>query len=989
MRNYYYAIIFAFFLMLISTASAKDYYIAANGNNANSGLTATSPWQTISKLNASFGIIAAGDNIYFRRGDTFYGVIVVGKSGAASKPITFSAYGTGAKPVITGFVRASSWVAVSNGVYQTYVPGAKTSLNMVTMNNVPKALGRYPNANAANGGYLNYESFSGSTSITDNQLTSTTNWTGAEVVVRKKLWVLDRCKITAHSGTKLTFTNTNSSTYTGNAGYGYFIQNDARTLDQLGEWYYKPSTKYLQMYFGTASPGAYTIKVSTIDTLVRLASRSYINFNNLVFEGANGNALYATAGGFINIQNCDFINAGVGAINIQSASNILIENTTTNHILSNAIIVRSSKVSNVTIRGCTVKNTATLAGMGLSGGNSYKGINVYVLSNTLVEYNRVDTTGYVAIEFQGSNLTIRNNVVNYFDFVKDDGGGIYTYSSGTDANPGPTYTNRVVSSNIVMNGAGAPFGRNSSTLFVSGIYLDGRTMNVSLLNNTVFNNGKNGIHCSNPNTITIKGNTSFNNLNAMSIMRWASVGDVRGLTIRNNTFYPKINTQRGFYYTNSGINQPATTSTKTAITNLGSIDSNTYSMINPTSFNFEIYTTTGGSLIQTSPLSLEGWRSNSTHDMKGKKPATLPVSYKLGSLVGANKIANGTFTSGISGLTIFGSSVLGSWDNTGKISGGALKISFSSPVANRYNLVHGPIGAVSAAKKYVLRFSTYGTTQQGIVRAYIRKTTSPYNNLVATQTKSFGTGRMDHEFLFNAPTTATAGNFVIELEQNSGTTYLDNIAFYEATASVYDPASQIRFEYNATKVAKTIALDTKYTAVNGTVYSGSVTLQPFTSIILVKDPSTTTALARVASTDSAVIDSTLSSTQDSTAIFSEPINISETIAADSLSNTDSTGATADTALVARSAPVVTTNRTLQLNAYPNPSANEFNLTLQGGSTDKVTIMVYTFDGRMVFKTVGLSNSRYSFGNNFAPGIYILKVIQGNNIQTLKVVKAGN
>ena len=73
-------------------------------------------------------------------------------------------------------------------------------------------------------------------------------------------------------------------------------------------------------------------------------------------------------------------------------------------------------------------------------------------------------------------------------------------------------------------------------------------------------------------------------------------------------------------------------------------------------------------------------------------------------------------------------------------------MTFSTPVANKYSFIHSGIGAVSSAKKYVLRLSTYGTTQQGIVRAYIRKSTSPYNNLVATQTKSFGIGRTDHEF---------------------------------------------------------------------------------------------------------------------------------------------------------------------------------------------------------------------------------------------------
>lgn len=991
--------IFLYFMALFVgasfSASAKNYYVAANGNNNNNGTSASTPWQTISKVNASFGIILAGDSILFRRGDTFYGALVVGKSGTSGRPIVFSAYGSGNKPVITGFVTASSWATVSTGVYQAYIPGAKSTLNMVSLNGTAQALGRYPNADAANGGYLSYETFSGATSVTDNQLTSTTNWTGAEAVVRKKLWVLDRGKITAHSGGKLTFTNTNGSTYTGTNGFGYFIQNDARTLDKLGEWYYKTSTKYLQMYFGTASPSSYSVKVSCIDTLLIMSAKSYININNIAFEGANGNALYASSGSYVNIQACDFKNSGANAISVSGTSNLLIDGCTINTSLNGGIVASSSSGSNVTIRNCVVKKTGTLPGMGQSNGNSYKGI-IASSNNLLVEYNTVDTTGYVGIDWQGSNVNVRYNVVNYFDFIKDDAGGIYTYASGTDASPGKIYTNRTVSNNIVMNGVGAPNGRNSSSLFVTGIYLDGRTMNVNVINNTVFNNGKNGIHCNNPQNITIRGNTSFNNLNAMSIMRWANIGAIRSLSIKRNIFYPKLNTQRAFYYCNSGINEPTTTSLTSTLANLGAIDSNTYNMANPTGFNFEVYGTSGGALIQTSPYSLEAWKANTTKDPNGKKPAAGTVDYAIGSLVGANKFANGLFNLNISGLTVFGSGVTSAWDNTGKILGGSLKLTFTAPAANKYTLIHAPIGAVSSAKKYVFRFSTNGTTQQGIVRAYIRQSASPYGNLTPVQVKTFGTGRKDHEFLFTAPTTASGGSFVIEIEQNSGTTYIDNIAFYEATATIYDTQSQVRFEYNPTKTAKTISLGATYTGVDGTNYT-SVTLQPFTSIILVKAPAVT--LARMASVDSAAADSTLT---DSTT-FSRGVRdtvVEKTVTVVTLDTTVSIDSTAAAVVVTDSAsaekPVINAasriaepTRSFNIKAYPNPSPNAFTVDIEGGTEDKVTLQVYSLDGRLVYQTIGTNNSRFSFGNNLTPGVYIVKVTQGVNTQSQKIVKAGN
>ncbi|MES2849572.1 MAG: T9SS type A sorting domain-containing protein [Bacteroidota bacterium] len=983
-------VVFLFFTT--ATTSAKNYYVAANGNNANNGTSSSTPWQTISKVNSAFSVIVAGDSILFRRGDTFYGALVVSKAGSSGRPIIISAYGTGNKPVITGFVTATSWATVSTGVYQAYIPGAKSTLNMVTLGNVPQAIGRYPNSDAAAGGYLSYETFSGATSITDNQLTSTTNWTGADVVVRKKLWVLDRGKITAHSGGKLTFTNTNSSTYTGTNNFGYFIQNDARTLDKFGEWYYKTSTKYIQMYFGTASPSAYTVKVSCLDTLLIISGKNYININNIAFEGANGYAINAASASYINIQNCDFANEGVGAINFTSGSSLLIENCTAKNCLSNAFNTNTSLGNYVTIRGCSIKNTATLPGMGLSNGNSYKAITANA-NNLLIEYNTVDTTGYAGIDFQGSNVNIRYNVVNYFDCIKDDAGGIYTYQSGTDAAPGKTYTNRTISNNIVMNGMGAPDGRNSSTRYASGIYLDGRTMNVNVLNNTVFSNAKNGIHTSTAQTVTISGNTSYNNLNAVSIIRWASMGIIRNLTVKKNILYPTKSTQRAFSYVNTGMNQPTAGTVTSLLTNVGAIDSNTYNMANATGFYTEFYATEGGSLIQTSPYSFEAWRALSGKDPNGKKPVKAVKEYTINSIVGANKFTNGLFNSLISGLSVYGTGTLGLWDGTGKISGGSLKVSFSTPAANRYSSIIGTIGSVSAAKKYVLRFSTYGTTNQGVVRAYIRKSASPNTALAPTQVKSFVIGRKDHEFFFNAPTTEAGASFVIELEQMSGVTYVDNLEFYEVTATSYDPAAQLRFEYNPTKVVKTVALGGTYFDVNGVSYT-TVSLQPFTSVILVKDP--TVVLARMAAdsaaTDSTITDSTTFSIkkgEDATEKVATAAALDTSLQMESIvtGNKDS-AATTEKARPA-AVDVIIEKKTFTINAYPNPSTTTFSVVLQGTGSDRITMQVYSLEGRLVYQTAGTGNSRYSFGSNFAPGIYILKVIQGSNTQSLKIIKAGN
>ena len=94
-----------------------------------------------------------------------------------------------------------------------------------------------------------------------------TDWAGAEVVIRKNNWSLDRCLITDHTGDKLTYTNLGSSCRT-NKCYGYFIQNDLRCVTNFGEWYHNKSSGKFYMYFGAVDPTTKVVKVATLNNLI-------------------------------------------------------------------------------------------------------------------------------------------------------------------------------------------------------------------------------------------------------------------------------------------------------------------------------------------------------------------------------------------------------------------------------------------------------------------------------------------------------------------------------------------------------------------------------------------------------------------------------------------------------------------------------------------------------------------------------------------------
>lgn len=78
------------------------YYVdATNGDDGALGTSEGTAWKTIGKVNGS--AFAAGDSVLFKRGETWTGTrLLVAWSGALGNPITFGAYGSGARPFIDG-----------------------------------------------------------------------------------------------------------------------------------------------------------------------------------------------------------------------------------------------------------------------------------------------------------------------------------------------------------------------------------------------------------------------------------------------------------------------------------------------------------------------------------------------------------------------------------------------------------------------------------------------------------------------------------------------------------------------------------------------------------------------------------------------------------------------------------------------------------------------------------------------------------------------
>jgi len=506
-----------FFVFYNSIASATTYYVSSGGSDSNNGTSQATAWQTLTKVNSV--TFSAGDHILFRRGDTFYGSIKIKQSGTSTSPIVFGDYGSGAKPVISGFTNVSSWTNLGSNIWEsTSAVSTLSYTNMVTVNGVNTPMGRTPNS-----GYYTYQSHVGSTSITSSDLTGSPNWTGAEVAMFVNRYTLGRNPITAQSGGTLTYTSTTLDAVNSD-NQRFIIQNDARTLDQQNEWYYNPSTKKIKIY-STSTPS--NVRISTVDTLIYINGYNYISFSNIAFQGSNSRCIEFINAKHINLDGCDMAYHGQIAVHNDygGAATGFTANRCSFTEINGSAINLSGDADAVTVQNSTLNNIGFIFGSGERNGVGYSAIRT-TGANSLFRNNVVSNIGYVGIEFRGNNSIVDSNFVSNFCATLSDGGGIYTYN-GSQA----TFTGRVVKNNILLN---SPLG--------VGVYMDDFSNGLNVYNNSI-SGCETGLYLHGVTNSTVHNNTMYNNSYAQLQMAEESGELFSSISVTNNILVSRASTQ--------------------------------------------------------------------------------------------------------------------------------------------------------------------------------------------------------------------------------------------------------------------------------------------------------------------------------------------------------------------------------------------------------------------------------------------------------------
>lgn len=100
-------------------AQPQVRYVSSEGDDANDGLTESTPWRTLRKLGE--GLPAGGTGL-LRRGDVFYGQLKIPAGPSPDSPTTVDAYGSGPAPEVCGYKipkrDAGTWKPVGDKLWQ-------------------------------------------------------------------------------------------------------------------------------------------------------------------------------------------------------------------------------------------------------------------------------------------------------------------------------------------------------------------------------------------------------------------------------------------------------------------------------------------------------------------------------------------------------------------------------------------------------------------------------------------------------------------------------------------------------------------------------------------------------------------------------------------------------------------------------------------------------------------------------------------------------
>ena len=815
-------------LMTVLPGWATTYYFSASGNDARSAAQAqhpNTPWRSLAKLEEIMPSLLPGDSVLFRRGDVFYGSIRVTKSGEAGRPILFAAYGSGAQPIIDGGVLLTNWR--STGVTNRWQTTCDTCQTIPALYQGQQVLpvGRFPNRGAANDGYLTIQQGNGRNRFTGTGI-SGASWVGAEAVIRSSRWTLDRSRVSQQSGNTLTLAE--NTTYSIPAAFGFFLQNHPATLDRVGEWCYEASRRRITWYTNLANPNRTRVFASFHPYVLDIRGKQHIHVNQLMFRRARISNLYLWGNNNIVLSGLRISQGAADGLQMNNCQRSTIARCTFDQNADNGLVVKNSEY--ITIRDNELTETGTIAGQGGSGNGSYSAI--IVTGNRInVVRNTITQTGYVGVDFRGSNMKVNNNRISDFCTIKDDGAGIYTWASA-----GEQLVNRQVKDNIVLHGGGAERGTDHpEKILAEGIYLDDRTHNVEVAHNTVAYCGESGIYVHNSRDISLHHNTLFDNRVPVKMISNGEAGNqemqIRRCQIRYNTLVSVDQAQPLIELVSKDED----------VVRFATFNSNRYVHPFRPYGNFQVTQRLGSPERTDHHLSLRSWKRFSGQDAASTLSPRYYQNFRVLETRGANPFTNASFDSTITEWTSwarYGNADV-KWHAAGHGDAGSVQVGFSSLTGQRDAKLllsgHHANLTVRAGVHYRLQLSVKGSQDDQPVKLILRKSGGDRSELASTHTLYTHTDWKQYEFIFAATSSSTSARLDVQVTEDDGTIWIDQVSLQPVRVEYSQPRDSVRFVYNPDTQPLAATLSVPRVGTDFRSYTSSAEVPPYRSLVLLRD----------------------------------------------------------------------------------------------------------------------------------------------------------
>lgn len=475
----------AILILLSVNGFTASYYVSSEGNDANSGTSPAETWKSLEKVN-SFRFLP-GDQILFKKVDVWRGTLKVSDSGENGKLITYGAYGEGANPVIFGSEVITGWTLHEGSIYKVAV---SSETEQVFLNGVRLRLARYPDE-----GYLTINAVAGTTSFTSNELDPEMNFANATWYGRTRYWFGVIRNVVSSSSKTITLNSAPNGDLAVNQGF--VLMNKLEFLNQPGEWYFDKESNQLYLWTPEGdSPENYIVTGSVHSNGIDINRQNYLQFTGIDIREHSKNGIYIYGGNSIVIENNHILHPGQYGISAEGAGALMVRNNEINRANGGGMWLWS-KDSHITDN--KICNTGIFEEIGLLGTGQPNGGSGAEISgeNNKIEYNIIENSNYNGLFYRGAGTVIQYNLINNSCLTKDDGGGIYTNTSGSGA---------TIRYNIILNSIGNPDGYISTRSMAEGIYIDEIAQHVKVEHNTVKNSGDAAIKLHNVGNIEVSNN---------------------------------------------------------------------------------------------------------------------------------------------------------------------------------------------------------------------------------------------------------------------------------------------------------------------------------------------------------------------------------------------------------------------------------------------------------------------------------------------------